>query len=358
MIAATFLVDYCGVHWTHGADWFLDTLVDADLAINSMMWQNAGKSGLDQWDVFAGSLTPDGSSRAHDPEGESIARWIPELAALPKGHLRHRPWEASAKQLAAAGVELGSTYPTRMITDLEGARRRMLDDVNALRVDEINKAATKAKAASAADVDARSSDVFVDVRSANDFVVAPPGATKDHAGALVPVSTRKEFKTELKSTKGAQAAMQSAYAWADRALAVAETAASADAAKAKDEKRAQRAHGHAHAASTDASRVHAHATATPTRRRSPRARAPKQRLAASVARRPRARSPTPAPPAPTAASSSLSAARLARSTPRTPADARAADDDDDDDAVARARPTDRVRPTARSRPSDRPLSYI
>ena len=259
MIAATFLVDYCGVHWTHGADWFLDTLVDADLAINSMMWQNAGKSGLDQWDVFAGSLTPDGSSRAHDPEGESIARWIPELAALPKGHLRHRPWEASAKQLDAAGVELGSTYPTRMITDLEGARRRMLDDVNALRVDEINKAATRANAASAADVDARSSDVFVDVRSASDFVVAPPGATKDHAGALVPVSTRKEFKTELKSTKGAQAAMQSAYAWADRALAVAETAASADAAKAKAQKRAQRAHGHSHAASTDASRVHAHA---------------------------------------------------------------------------------------------------
>jgi len=260
MIAATFLVDYCGVHWTHGADWFLDTLVDADLAINSMMWQNAGKSGLDQWDVFAGSLTPDGSSRAHDPEGESIARWIPELAALPKGHLRHRPWEASAKQLAAAGVELGSTYPTRMFTDLEGARRRMLDDVNALRVDEINKAATKAKAASAADVDARSSDVFVDVRSANDFVVAPPGATKDHAGALVPVSTRKEFKIELKSTEGAQAAMQSAYAWADRALAVAETAASADAAKAKEKKRAQRAHAHAHG------RGHAHAHA-PSRAR-------------------------------------------------------------------------------------------
>ena len=26
-----------------------DTLVDADIAINSMMWQNAGRSGIDQW---------------------------------------------------------------------------------------------------------------------------------------------------------------------------------------------------------------------------------------------------------------------------------------------------------------------
>jgi deoxyribodipyrimidine photo-lyase len=31
-------------------------MVDADLAINSMMWQNAGKSGLDQWDVFSVGL--------------------------------------------------------------------------------------------------------------------------------------------------------------------------------------------------------------------------------------------------------------------------------------------------------------
>lgn len=29
--------------------WFHDTLVDGDAAINAMMWQNAGKSGLDQW---------------------------------------------------------------------------------------------------------------------------------------------------------------------------------------------------------------------------------------------------------------------------------------------------------------------
>ena len=55
MIAATFLTDYLGVDWRHGARWFHDTLVDADLAINAMMWQNAGKSGLDQWDVFSGA---------------------------------------------------------------------------------------------------------------------------------------------------------------------------------------------------------------------------------------------------------------------------------------------------------------
>lgn len=40
--------------------WFHDTLVDGDLAINSMMWQNAGKSGLDQWNF---TLLPTSSSQ-------------------------------------------------------------------------------------------------------------------------------------------------------------------------------------------------------------------------------------------------------------------------------------------------------
>ncbi len=39
MIAASFLVEYLGISWVEGARWFHDTLVDADVAINAMMWQ-------------------------------------------------------------------------------------------------------------------------------------------------------------------------------------------------------------------------------------------------------------------------------------------------------------------------------
>lgn len=44
----------------HACRWFHDTLVDGDLAINSMMWQNAGKSGLDQWNF---TLLPTSTSQ-------------------------------------------------------------------------------------------------------------------------------------------------------------------------------------------------------------------------------------------------------------------------------------------------------
>ena len=48
MVAASFLVEYLRVNWTRGCSWFHYTLADSDSAINSMMWQNGGKSGIDQ----------------------------------------------------------------------------------------------------------------------------------------------------------------------------------------------------------------------------------------------------------------------------------------------------------------------
>jgi len=234
MLAATFLVDYLHIHWSHGARWFHDYLVDADLAINSMMWQNAGKSGLDQWDVFAGGLAPDGSARTHDPNGETIAQYVPELAGLPPGHLRHRPWEASAKTLANAGVTIGDTYPARIVPDVDAARERMLTGVLEVRAREVAKAAAAAAehAGSRSDDDdetSRRTDVLVDVFTGADYVVAPPGSTVAADGRLLPLSTRKEFKRALAKAESGKlaAAMGAARDWALARLDVAATGAGA-----------------------------------------------------------------------------------------------------------------------------------
>ena len=50
--------------------WFHDTLVDADVAINAMMWQNAGRSGIDQWNF---TMSP--SSGSQDSTGNYCRRW-------------------------------------------------------------------------------------------------------------------------------------------------------------------------------------------------------------------------------------------------------------------------------------------
>ena len=55
------------------------------------------------------------SAWAQDPGGEYVAKWVPELTGLPKKYL-HKPWDAPAEALQAAGVELGQTYPHRIET--------------------------------------------------------------------------------------------------------------------------------------------------------------------------------------------------------------------------------------------------
>lgn len=60
-------------------------------------------------------------SRDQDPDAVFIARWCPELAALPPD-LRHEPWTAPPEALAAAGVRIGETWPVPVVDHVEAGR--------------------------------------------------------------------------------------------------------------------------------------------------------------------------------------------------------------------------------------------
>ena len=86
--------------------WFFcqqDTLLDADVAINAMMWQNGGMSGLDQWNFV---MHPVDAALTCDPNGHYVRRWCPELSALPDDYI-HKPWKCPPSILRRAVVELG-----------------------------------------------------------------------------------------------------------------------------------------------------------------------------------------------------------------------------------------------------------
>lgn len=127
MVVASFLVEYLRVDWTKGAEWFHYTLADADSAINSMMWQNAGRSGIDQWNFV---LSPENASQ--DPYGEYTRKWVPELSPLPLQYLQ-RPWQTFEGDLRMAGIVLGETYPHRIVQDLKGERQKSVESVLAMR---------------------------------------------------------------------------------------------------------------------------------------------------------------------------------------------------------------------------------
>ncbi len=90
MIVASVLSKNGLVHWLEGARWFWDTLVDADLANNSMGWQWVAGCGPDAAPYFR-IFSPRSQGQRFDPDGEYIRRWVPELSAIPIQYI-HEPW--------------------------------------------------------------------------------------------------------------------------------------------------------------------------------------------------------------------------------------------------------------------------
>jgi deoxyribodipyrimidine photo-lyase len=123
MIAGSFLTRNLRQHWLHGARWFWDTLVDADLANNTLGWQWVAGCGADAAPYFR-VFNPLTQAKKFDPDGVYLRRWLPELADAPVA-LLHEPWKDAA-------VLERSGYPPPMV-DLGKSRQRALDAYRDLR---------------------------------------------------------------------------------------------------------------------------------------------------------------------------------------------------------------------------------
>ncbi|XP_043980279.1 deoxyribodipyrimidine photo-lyase [Gambusia affinis] len=185
-VVASFLIAYLHLPWQEGYRWFQDTLVDADVAIDAMMWQNGGMCGLDHWNFV---MHPVDAAMTCDPYGSYVRKWCPELADLPD-ELIHKPWKCPASMLRRAGVVFGQTYPERIVINLEEQRSKSLQDVALVR---------------------KQFQQYVDKRSGCDLVPLPKRLVSEALGVshwdgavvtegkqfLLPVITRMEFKHQL-----------------------------------------------------------------------------------------------------------------------------------------------------------------
>lgn len=115
MIVASFLCKNLRYHWLHGARWFWDTLVDADLANNTQGWQWSAGTGADAAPYFR-VFNPALQAARFDPDGAYIRRWLPELASVPTRHLAE-PWQRP-DLLARHAPD----YPQQPIVDLKASR--------------------------------------------------------------------------------------------------------------------------------------------------------------------------------------------------------------------------------------------
>ncbi len=77
MIVSSFLTKNLGINWQQGANWFWDTLVDADLANNSLGWQWVAGCGVDAAPYYR-VFNPNTQTKRFDTRFKYINTWLPE----------------------------------------------------------------------------------------------------------------------------------------------------------------------------------------------------------------------------------------------------------------------------------------
>ena len=104
MIVAMFLTKDLLINWQRGERYFMQQLVDGDLAANNGGWQWSAGTGTDAAPYFR-IFNPTSQALKCDPKGEFVRRWIPELANVPDDSI-HEPWSEPL---------LAPKYPQRIV---------------------------------------------------------------------------------------------------------------------------------------------------------------------------------------------------------------------------------------------------
>ncbi len=123
MITASFLTKDLLIDWRKGERYFLQRLLDGDLAANNGGWQWSAGTGTDAAPYFR-VFNPVLQGRKFDPYGAYVRRWVPELAGVPDAYI-HSPWEMPNDLQNRAGCLIGKDYPAPIV-DHSLARQRAL----------------------------------------------------------------------------------------------------------------------------------------------------------------------------------------------------------------------------------------
>jgi len=105
MISAMFLTKDLHLDWRLGEQYFMQTLIDGEIASNNGGWQWSAGTGADAAPYFR-IQNPWSQTKRYDPEGKYIRQWIPELRDVAAAKFLDAPADANP---------LAKGYPLPMV---------------------------------------------------------------------------------------------------------------------------------------------------------------------------------------------------------------------------------------------------
>ena len=124
MIVAMFFTKNLLLDWRHGEKFFMQHLIDGDLAANNGGWQWSASTGADSAPYFR-VFNPVSQSQKFDPLGEFIRKWVPELSKL----------DAKSIHDPTVDQRRACSYP-QAIVDLKSSRLRAIEAFKRLSITE------------------------------------------------------------------------------------------------------------------------------------------------------------------------------------------------------------------------------
>ena len=121
MVVAMYLTKNLLIDWRLGEAFFMQHLIDGELAANNGGWQWSASTGADSAPYFR-VFNPMSQSQKFDPDGTFIRQWLPELATLSSKEI-HDPSASSRRAL---------NYPDQIV-DLRTSRVRAIEAFASLR---------------------------------------------------------------------------------------------------------------------------------------------------------------------------------------------------------------------------------
>lgn len=116
------LVSFASYHlwleWTVFRDWLACQFIDYEPGIHfSQIQMQSGLTGINTLRIY----NPVKQGLDHDPEGDFIRKWVPELSRI-QSELVHTPWKLTQAAQLTYGCKMGKDYPLPIVDHLQAVR--------------------------------------------------------------------------------------------------------------------------------------------------------------------------------------------------------------------------------------------